>query len=209
MFNLVKQKGIFPYDYITGHHVFFETQLPSIDQFYSILTQKGITDEEYEHAKNVCRVFNLHNLGEYNDFYLLTDTLLLADVMENFRSKFNLDPAHYLTAPSLSWDRLLFESEQRLELLTDYDMLLIIEKGIRGGVSSIMGSRYCKAYNKYICLHNYKEPTTEIFDVNEFNEIIKSLNKPNYIHYIDANNLYGWAMQQYLPTGDFKWIWIG
>ena len=147
-FKLMKQKGIFPYDYIDSHDRFLETQLPPIEKFYSILSQRNISEEDYNHAVNVCREFNIQNLGEYNDLYLLTDVLLLADVMENFRLKFDLDPTHYMTAPSLSWDLLLYNSQTNLELLTDYEMVLLIENNIRGGISSIMGTRIVKANNK-------------------------------------------------------------
>jgi len=185
--DLLKEKGIFPYDYMDNYEKYNEKEFPDYSKFYSVLNNKNILESEYERGKNIYNSF-CKTLGEYNDLYLKTDVLLLADVFETFRAKFDLDPAHYLTAPSLTWDRLLYESKQKLELLIDYDMLMLIEKGLRGGVSSVMGSRYFKANNKTIDGYNPLEPDS-------------------WIHYVDANNLYGWAMQQPLPTGGFKWIY--
>ena len=99
---------------------------------------------------------------------------------------YKLDPCHYYTAPGLAWDACLKETKQDLELPKDYDMLMMFERGIRGGISHI-SKRYAEANNKYM---------------KDFDET-----KPSaYIQYLDANNLYGWAMSQKLPTHDFKWI---
>ena len=116
--------------------------------------------------------------------------LLLADVFESFRKTclqyYSLDPCHYFTSPGLSWDAMLKMTNIKLELMIDVDMYQFIEKGMRGGVSYI-GNRYGKANNKYMKEYNEKAPS-------------------KYIMYLDANNLYGWAMSQYLPTGNFKWM---
>ena len=116
---------------------------------------------------------------------------LLADVFEEFRNvcleNYSLDPAWYYTSPGLSWDALLKVSGVRLELLTDVDILLLFEKGIRGGVSMIP-NRYGKANNKFM---------GEKFDPSQ---------PSKFISYLDANNLYGWAMMKPLPVGDFKWM---
>ena len=129
-------------------------------------------------------------MGEYHDLYLVGDVLLLTDVFENFRTHclnyYKLDPCHYFTSPGLSWDAMLRMTGIRLELMTDIDMYQFIEKGIRGGVSYI-ANRYGKSNNKYIDNYDEKVPS-------------------KYIMYLDANNLYGWAMSQYLPTGNFKWM---
>ena len=134
--------------------------------------------------------FKLKNLGEYDDLYVQSDTLLLADVFENFRNMcievYELDPAHFLSLSGLAWQACLKKTNIKLELLTDYDMLLMVEEGVRGGMCHSI-HRHAKANNKYI--KNY--------DKNE-----ESL----YIQYLDANNLYGWAISQKLPVNSFKWI---
>ena len=169
---------------------FDQTELPTKDQFYSILNDQHITDEEYEHAKNVWKIFKIKNMGQYHDLYLGSDVLLLADVFESFRKTclqyYKLDPCHYFTSPSLSWDTMLKMTKIELELMTDIDMFQFIEKGMRGGVSYI-ANRYGKANNKYMKEYDEKAPS-------------------KYIMYLDANNLYGWTMSQYLPMGNFKWM---
>ena len=188
--ELMSKKGVYPYDYMDDYSKFYYEKLPSKEKFYNILSNKHITDEEYEHAKEVWNTFDIKDMGEYHDLYLVSDVLLLTDVFENFRincTKFyKLDPCHYFTSPGLSWDAMLRMTGIRLELMTDIDMYQFIEKGIRGGVSYI-ANRYGKANNKYIDNYNEKAPS-------------------KYIMYLDANNLYGWAMSQYLPTGNFKWM---
>ena len=169
---------------------FEDTVLPTKDQFYSLLNDEHISDEDYQHAKNVWKMFSMKNMGEYHDLYLQSDILLLADVFENFRKTcleyYKLDPCHYFTSPGLSWDAMLKMTDIKLELMTDIDMFQFIEKGLRGGISYI-ANRYGKANNKYMKDYNEKAPS-------------------KYIMYLDANNLYGWAMSQYLPTGGFKWM---
>ena len=160
------------------------------EEFHSILSNEHITDEQYDHAQNVWKTFNLKTMGDYHDLYLKSDILLLADVFENFRvtclQYYKLDPCHYFTSPGLAWDAMLKMTNVKLELLTDIDMFQFIEKGMRGGTSYI-ANRYGKANNKYMKKYDEKEPS-------------------KYIMYLDANNLYGWAMSQYLPTGGFKWL---
>ena len=130
-----------------------ETQLPPKEAFYSRLNDGGISDEDYAHAQKVWETFEMKNLKDYHNLYNQVDVLLLADVFENFRDicikNYKLDPAHYYTASGLAWDAALKVSEVELELLSDIDMLLMVEKGIRGGVSMI-SNRYGKANNKYM-----------------------------------------------------------
>ena len=187
--DLMVRKGVYPYDFMDSFDKFDE-KLPTKEEFYSILNNEHISDEDYNHAKNVWNTFNLKNMGEYHDLYLQSDILLLSDVFENFRKTclqyYKLDPCHYFTSPGLSWDAMLKMTDIKLELMTDIDMFQFIEKGLRGGISYI-ANRYGKANNKY--MKDYKK------------------DKPSkYIMYLDANNLYGWAMSQYLPTGGFKWL---
>ena len=189
--NLVKGKGVYPYEYMDSLERFKENKLPPKEVFYSRLTGEGISNEDYERAKKVWELFDMKTLQDYHDLYNVTDVLLLADVFENFRNicldNYKLDPAHYFTAPGLAWDACLKITGVELELVSDIDMLLMIEKGIRGGVSMI-SNRHGKANNKYMGeSFNEKEPS-------------------KYIQYLDANNLYGWAMSKPLPTHGFKWM---
>ena len=188
--KLVKRKGVYPYDHMDSFQKFEETELPTQEQFYSILNDSSISDVDYQHAQNVWKTFNMKSMGDYHDVYLKADVLLLADVFENFRKTclqyYGLDPAHYFTSPGLSWDAMLKMTNIRLNLISDVDMYQFVEKGMRGGVSYI-ANRYGEANNKYMKEYDEKAPE-------------------KYIMYLDANNLYGWAMSQYLPTGGFKWL---
>ena len=188
--NLLTRKGVYPYDYVSSIEKLAETQLPPKDQFYSKLNDEEISDDDHHHALNVWQTFGCKTIRDYHDLYLKSDVLLLADVFENFRKTclkhYNLDPAHYYTSPGLAWDACLKETGQELELLHDYDMLMMFEKGIRGGMTHI-SKRYAEANNKYMKDFNPDKPSS-------------------FIQYLDANNLYGWAMSQALPTSGFKWM---
>ena len=130
------RKGIYPYEYMDSFERFNETQLPSIDKCYSNLSDENITQKDYEHAQKVWKEFNCKTLGDYHDLYLKSDVTLLPDVFQTFRktcmNTYKLDPLHYYTAPGLSWDALLKYTKIDLELLTDIDMHLFIEKGMHG-----------------------------------------------------------------------------
>ena len=150
---------------------------------------ENISETDYRHANKVFKTFQLNNLGDYHDLYVQSDTLLLADVFENFRKAciktYELDPAHFISLPG-SWKACLKKAGVELELLTDYDMLLMIEEGIRGGICHAV-HRYAKANNKY--MKNYDKSKESL-----------------YIQYLDANNLYGAAMSEKLPINGFKWV---
>ena len=184
------RKGVYPYDYVTSIDKFKERKIPSKEDFYSKLYDEEISDEDYQHALKVWNTFNCQTLQDYHDLYLQTDVLLLADVFENFRKTclkhYKLDPCHYYTVPGLAWDACFKETKQEIQLLKDYDMLMMFEQGTRGGISPI-SKRYAKANNKYMKDFDVTKPST-------------------FIQYLDANNLYGWAMSQKLPTHGFKWI---
>ena len=124
-----------------------KTSLPKKEEFYSNLNVEDITDAEQLRAKRVCKDFEIKKFGEYHDFYLKNDTLLLVDVFKNFReicSKiYHLD-----TAPGLAWQAALSKTEEKLELLADIDMLLMVKKGIRGRICYAI-HRWAKA-NKNI-----------------------------------------------------------
>ena len=132
---------------------FNETSLPETEDFYSHLNMEDITDADYAHTKRVCKDFETKKLGEYHDLYVQSDTLLLADVFENFRimriNIYELDPAKFLSAPRLAWQAALKNIKVKLNLLTDIDMLLMVEKGISGGICHSI-YRYAKANNKYM-----------------------------------------------------------
>jgi hypothetical protein len=189
--DLLLRKGVNPYDYVDSLAKLNDTQLPPKEAFYSKLNDTGISDADYKHAQEVWEEFGIKTMREYHDLYLKTDVLLLADVFENFRDvclrNYKLDPAWYYTAPGLSWDAALKITDVKLELLSDPDMLLMIEKGIRGGVSTI-STRYGKPNNSYMG--------------EKYNPNLPS----KYITYLDANNLYGWAMSKPLPTHGFEWM---
>ena len=122
--------------------------------------------------------------------YVQSDTLLLADVYEDFRNmcfeKCQFDPTYFVSVPELAWQACLKKTGVKLELITDYDMLLMNEKSIRGGICQAP-HKYAKANNRY--MENYDENI-----------------ESSYIEYLNANSLYGWAMSQKLPANGFKWI---
>ena len=192
--ELIKQKGFYPYEYMDTEEKFNDTKLPPQEAFYSKLSGKGITEKNYKHAWNVWNSFKMKTFKDYHKLYNETDVLLLADVFENFRNLclkiYGLDPVYYYTAPGLAWDACLKMTNINLELLSDPNMLLMFEKGIRGGISMI-SNRYGEANNKYMG--------------NRYNK--NKLSK--YLMYLDANNLYGSAMSEKLPIHSFKWLSSG
>ena len=187
--DLLLRKGIYPYEYMNSWERFQETQLPAQEFFHSKLTDGNVSAEDYQHGQVVWDAFDCKHLGDYHDLYMKSDVLLLADVFEAHRQNclqhYSLDPAHYFTTPNFAWDAMLKKTDVRLELLTDYDMYLFIEQGLRGGISMIT-HRHAQANN----------PSMEDYDADE---------KHRYIMYLDANNLYGKAMVQTLPHSEFKW----
>ena len=191
--DLMKAKGVYPYDYMDSEAKFAERHLPARKDFYSLLTDEDISDSDYAHAQKVWETFGIKNMGQYHDLYLKSDVLLLADIFENFREIcldiYGLDPAHYVSSPGLSWDAMQKMIGVSLDLISDVDMQNFIEKGMRGGISTIT-HRYALANNKYM---KNSDPQKE----------------SSYIPYLDANNLYGWAMSQKLPIGNFRWISSG
>ena len=177
------------YEYMDSWEKFDETTLPAKEAFHSNLNLENIS-EDYLHAQKVWEVFEIKNLGECHDLYVQSGTLLLEYVFENVRNmcleKYELHPTYFVTAPGLAWQACLQKTEVKLELIIDYDMILMIEKGIMGRTCQAT-HRYAKANNKYM----------KTYDKN-----IES----SYIEYLDANNLYGWALSQTLPLNGFKWV---
>ena len=170
---LLLRKGIYPYEYIDSWEGFDENTIPPKEDFCSELNLENITDKDCEHVKKVWKAFEIKSLGEYHDLYVQYDTFLLVDVFENFRNKcietYELDPAHFLSAPGLAWQACFKKTKVELELLADIDMLLMVEKGTRGGICQAI-HRYSKANNKY--MKNYDK------------DII------SYLMYLDANKNY-------------------
>ena len=152
-----------------------ETCLPEYDDFYSELDQSNISKSDYQHAQKVWNTFKIINMNEFQDLYVKSDTLQLADVFESFRNMcietYQLDPCYFVSAPGFAREACLKKTEQQLELLTDMNMLLLFEKGIRGGITHVI-HKYATSNNKY--RSNY--------DKNK---------QSNYLVYLDANSLYG------------------
>ena len=166
------------------------TELPPIDAFYSSLSEETITPEAYDRAQNVWRAFGIENMHKYHDLYLNSDVLLLVNVFENFRQTcildYGLDPAHYYTLPGFTFDACLKFTEQGLALFTDSEKFIFIENSIRGGIS-VVSYRHVKANNPPVPDYDHNSPHT-------------------YLTYLDANNLYGGAMSEALPIGDFTFV---
>ena len=161
-YELLIKKGICPYE-MSSWDKFKETKLPPKESFYSKFNMVGVSSENYEHARKVWKEFEIKNLGEYRDLYLKTDVILLANVFEAFREvclkNYGLDAAHFYTAPGLAWKACLKKTKIRLELLLDVDMLLMFERGIRGGITQSI-HRWAKANNPYMDSFNPNEKTS-------------------------------------------------
>ena len=189
--KLMLRKGVFPYEYAKSIEQLSETKLPPIEAFYSTLRSEACTPADYEYAQQIWNAFNCKTLEDYLKLYLLSDVCLLADVFQNFRDicyrNYKLDPAYFISAPQLSWNSMFKMLNLELELISDPQMYRLIQPNIRGGICHASG-RYAKANNKYMgALYNPNEPST-------------------YLMYIDATNLYGWALSQALPYSDFEWL---
>ncbi|XP_022179328.1 uncharacterized protein LOC111039957 [Myzus persicae] len=187
--DLVTRKGIYPYEYTDSWGKLQDNCLPPESEFYSTLTESHINEADYQHALRVWNYFNFKTLGEYSDWYIKVDVMLLCDVFENFRdlciNTYGLDPNYYYTAPGMSFDCMLRHTEVELELLCDYDQILMIEAGIRGGLTQV-SMQYACANNKEVPEYDPSKPDS-------------------WIVYLDATNLYGWAMSKDMPKGGFQW----
>jgi len=201
-FRELLKKGIYPYEWLDSFDKMFEARkrLPAKFEFYSTLTGKSITDEEYERAEKMWKRYRCKSMKDYTELYCMLDVLLLESVFEAFRKTSieedtRLDPVHYVTAPSMSWSAMLLmnhDNDVVLENMTDLDMFLMVENGIRGGICQVMHP-FSRA--------RIKESKEEDMQANFlFDQDIGS-----QILYLDANNLYGWAMTQLLPEGDYRW----
>ena len=188
-FMLLLWKRVYPYEYMHDWQKLNETLKKKKDS-YSHLNMEDITDADYGHTNRICKNFEIKNLEEYHDLCVQSDELLLVDVFENFRNIFikiyELDPPKLISALRLAWQAALKNSKTKLHLLTEIDMLLFVEKCIRGRIClSIYW--YGKANSK--CSKNYNKNK-----------------ESSYLQHWDTNNFFGWAMLQKLPVNNFEWI---
>ncbi|XP_055309150.1 uncharacterized protein LOC129573030 [Sitodiplosis mosellana] len=198
---MLERKGVFPYEYVSGMEQLKETNLPLKAEFYSKLSGEGISDDDYQFAHDIWRKFNCKTLGDYSELYLKTDVLLLADVFENFRNTchtiYNLDPANYYTAPGLSWDAMLKYTGVRIELKSDVEMLLFIERGIRGGITNNL---YGHAMSQPLPLRDFKWI--------EDNIVKTSFSDADEIAKLADDSTYGYIFERTLPQEVFDIIGI-
>ena len=180
--KLVKEMAIYPYEYMNSFKRFNEDELPDKSKFFSSLKDSGISEKEYQRADSIWNTFKMNTLGEYQDLYLKTDVLLLADVFEKFvetcLNLYKLDPCNYFSSPGLSWDSMLKITEVELEKISNIDVHNFIEKGMRVGISYISG-RYSK--------------------VND------SKKKKSIIYWV-MNNLHGFGMIQPMPVSNLNFL---
>ena len=191
-FIMLLRKGVYRNEYMDEWNKFNEKVLTSKESFYSNLTLEDITKTDYAHENNVFKKFNINNLGEYHDLYVRSDTLLLADIFENFRQSclknYELDPAHFVSLPGLAWQACLKKTNVELELLTDYDMVLMVEEGIRGGKKRSSYIQYLDANNLHGKAMTEKLPVRGfrwIDDISKIDEdFVKDYDKNNNKGYI-------------------------
>ena len=138
-YKLLTRKGVYLHKYMSSWDRFEDTKLPPIESFYSSLNMSKICESDYKHAQRVWEEFGVRNIGDYHDLYFRIDMVLLVNVFEALRDTclrhYSLDPAHFYMAPGLAWKAFLKKTGVRLELPTDPDMLLMFERGIRGGIT--------------------------------------------------------------------------
>ena len=178
-FQLLLRKGVFPYSYITSIDTLEERYLPPKESFKNDLSNTDCSDADYEHAQKVWRVFGCRKLKDYHDLYMELDTHLLADIFERFRSEskmhYELDPAHFCTAPSLSWNACLRYTKQKLEIIRDVDMNLFIDSALVGGVSAARNP-HLKANNPQVMGYDPMKKMTWLMLV-DCNNQVKSYRK--------------------------------
>lgn len=188
--ELIYRKGVFPYNYLTSLKVLDETSLPKKSEFFNDLTMEDVSADDYEFALKTWKICQFKTLGDYLLFYLALDVVLLADVFENFRKSckkdYELDPLYYFSAAHYTMDAFLRQSKAEFELLTDVNQYFFCLRAIRGGVSMVSCKRLVQANNMYMQSYDPSKPSSFIID-------------------LDANNLYGRCMMDYLPQSNFKW----
>ena len=183
--EILRKKDAYPYEWVDSCEKFKYTELPPKECFYSSIkdgkrdNDNGyISDDQYSHLKNVWNTFSFNTFKDFHNHYLKKDVLLLADVFEKFISTcleyYNLDPCHYFSSPGFSWDAMLKMTKVELEKISNADMHLFIERGMRRGLCYV-SKRYCKANNEFCPDYDKTKPKV-------------------YIKYLDMNNSYGKAM---------------
>ena len=189
-FMLLLRKGVYPYEYMDSFDKFKETEWPSQEKFNSSFRNTKITYNDYKHAKNVWKTINCKTMKDYHNLFVKLDSYLLADCFENFRNEclenYQVDPCYFVSTPALALDACLKFTKVEIKLLTDFDVMLMKEEGIRGGITQAI-RKYASANNKY--MKNYD-----------------SRKLSSFLMYPDANNLYGWAICRKLPLNKFEWI---
>jgi len=189
-FSMAQQKAFFCYEYLDCLEKLEERQLPPHESFYSSLNNSNITVEEYRFAQKAWHAFECSTLSDYVTVYCMIDVLLLVDVFIEFRKKcmetYQLDVCQFFSLPGYTWQAMLKYCKVELELLTDIDQILFLERSIRGGITQCI-SRHANGNNIQMAK----------YEANE---------SPVTILYIDSNNLYGWALCEPMPYSSFTWL---
>ncbi|VVC38659.1 Ribonuclease H-like domain [Cinara cedri] len=176
----VTQKGFYPFEYTDSLEKLDEPSLPPKEGFYNRLLEAHIKDENYKYAERVWEHFGFKTLGEYSDRYMKVDVMLLCDVFENFRNlsmdTYGVDLNYYYTAPGMAFDCALKITKVELELLPDYNEVIMMEAGTRSGLTQ--------------AVKRYTKPTTVMF----LAMILRN-----------RNQRYGWAIVQYSSKNGFEW----
>jgi hypothetical protein len=192
--NLIK-KQYYPYSYINNFNKLYEEKIPTKDDLYDVLTKTTLTVKEYKECLDIYNTYKFKSFMDYHKLYLLLDVSLLSDCLCAFRKNIHelhgLDMCQYLSLASLTWDcclkNIYDENKFVIELLSDVDMMEMFEKMKRGGFCNLFNKRHSKANNKYMKIYDETKQST-------------------YIMYFDINNMYGGAMIEMLPYGEFKWV---
>ena len=187
-FKMITSKLIFPYKYIDSFEKFEETEIPSQENFYNDLSEESVSDEEYSSLKRLWYLFDLKNIGQLSDLYVAVDTVLLADIFENLRrvsfSSIGLDPAHFYTAPGLSWSGALKFEKLKIEIPQSQEIHDFFDENIRGGVAQA-SIPYSRANNPLLKGYDSSKPVS-------------------YVYFFDCNGLYARAMEESLPFGNWQ-----
>ena len=190
-FKLLLRKGVFPNEYLDSFVKFDDDELPLREEFFSTLRSEECSAEDYDYAQSVWTAFGSATLETNLKLYLASDVCQLANVFQNFRSichqNYQLDLAYFVSLPQLAWNSMFKMQDLKLELISDPEMYQIIQPNIRGGIYHASG-RYARSNNIYM------------------GALYRPDEHESFIMYIDATNLYGWAMSQKLPFSDFEWL---